>query len=163
MEQAVDGADIEGAVTADEGVHSRLGPGRRPELLLRRAVPPACGGEGVILEAGKHALAHFGGGLVGEGDGQDLLPAVGSVGLGQGTAGRRFFPRSAGSPRQQGKEGAGKGVGLAGTGRGFYLAEFVHAAIIRYNRRFRKGKQGKKKPRREILTGLGGEGFSEQS
>ena len=81
MEQAVDGADVERAVVPYERIHGRGGTRRRPELLFGRDAPDARRGEGMIFEAGENAFPHLGGGLVGEGYGQYLLPAVFAFGV----------------------------------------------------------------------------------
>ena len=127
VEQAVDGADVERAVVPYERIHGRGGTRRSPEFLFRRDAASSGRGEGVLLEAGEHAFPHLGGGLVGEGYGQYLLPAVFAFGIVHGASGRGFFPGRGGRAGKQGEEGAGEGVGLAGAGGGLYLTEFVHA------------------------------------
>lgn len=82
VQQAVDGADVERAVAADEHVDGVAGFCRFPEFFRSRG-----GGrsERHALQPREQPLAHFGGGLVGEGDGENFLPAVG-VAVGHGAA-----------------------------------------------------------------------------
>ena len=73
MEQAVDGADVEAGQIAQDDVQPAGGHvGRQGDVLFRRA-------QGDGLEAADDAVAHLAGGGIGEGDGQDLVPARGAV------------------------------------------------------------------------------------
>ena len=125
-QQAVDGADVE-ALGVDEQVFELVA-----RLAARggvRASEPQRQG----LEPAEHAFAHLGGGLVGEGHGEDLGQGV--AGLEAVGAGAR---QVACGPQGQGNEAFGQGVGLARAGRGLDLDQHGEAPLRRTPRYLRR-------------------------
>ena len=115
MQEAVDGADVESPIAAEDDPHPS------PGLLAR----PSGGGlvrtEGGILKAPDDPFLHFGGGAVREGDGKDFGPAVRS-GMDGAAPGKRTAASSRGT-RKVLQEAGGQFIGLARTRRSADLPE----------------------------------------
>ena len=104
VEQAVDGADVEAGQISQDDVQPAGGHvGRQGDAFFRRA-------QGDGLEAADDAVAHLAGGGIGEGDGQDLVPARGAGAQpAGGGSGRCRGPAG----RQQTQKTPGQVIGLA--------------------------------------------------
>ena len=115
MQEAVDGADVESPIAAEDDPHPS------PGLLAC----PSGGGlartEGGILKAPDDPFLHFGGGAVREGDGKDFRPAV-RPGMDGAAPGKRAAASFRGT-RKVLQEAGGQFIGLARTRRGADLPE----------------------------------------
>ena len=115
MQEAVDGADVESPIAAEDDPHPS------PGLLAR----PSGGGlvrtEGGILKAPDDPFLHFGGGAVREGDGKDFRPAV-RPGMDGAAPGKRTAASFRGT-RKVLQEAGGQFIGLARTRRSADLPE----------------------------------------
>ena len=119
VEQAVDGADVEaGQIPQDDLQPAGGHAGRQGDVLFRRA-------QGDGLEPSDDAVAHLAGSGIGEGDGQDLVPAGGTAAQPAGRCGGG--PRRA-AGRQQAQKTPGQVIGLARPGGCLDLIQASHAS-----------------------------------
>ena len=77
VQETVDGGNVEAVPVTEDAVYPD--PGRLRGDGIPVLLP---GAEGYLLEDGEHAVLHFSGRCVGEGDGQDAPPVVGLSGTG---------------------------------------------------------------------------------